>query len=111
MYSLEEAEAVEASIDVLPIVVRALGIGATRYLKVPFNTFELYLQGEHMLSGIDSATHTHTPSGPSQEVTGDIAVVFSPCVGDSHTGMSSSYRELEGHNRRRCGKMLGWALG
>jgi len=33
MYSSEDAEAVEASIDVLPIVVRALGIGATRYLK------------------------------------------------------------------------------
>ena len=38
MYSSEDAEAVEASIDVLPIVVRALGIGATRYLKVRFST-------------------------------------------------------------------------
>ncbi|KAH9956778.1 hypothetical protein BC827DRAFT_1229193 [Russula dissimulans] len=32
MYS-SEAEAVEASVEVLPIIVRALGIGATRYLK------------------------------------------------------------------------------
>ena len=36
MYCSEDAEAIEASIDVLPIVVRALGIGATRYLKVRF---------------------------------------------------------------------------
>lgn len=42
MYSSEEANAVEASIDALPIVVRALGIGATRYLKVPRSTFEGY---------------------------------------------------------------------
>lgn len=34
MYSSEDADAVEASVDVLPILVRALGIGATRYLKV-----------------------------------------------------------------------------
>jgi len=33
MYSSEDADAVEASVDVLPILVRALGIGATRYLK------------------------------------------------------------------------------
>jgi len=33
MYSSEDAEAVEASIDGLPMIVRALGIGATRYLK------------------------------------------------------------------------------
>jgi len=30
MYSSEDADAVEASVDVLPILVRALGIGATR---------------------------------------------------------------------------------
>jgi hypothetical protein len=39
MYSSEDADAVEASVDVLPILVRALGIGATRYLKVSFSTF------------------------------------------------------------------------
>jgi hypothetical protein len=33
MYSSEDADAVEASIEVLPILVRALGIGVTRYLK------------------------------------------------------------------------------
>ncbi|KAH9059363.1 hypothetical protein EDB87DRAFT_1622556 [Lactarius vividus] len=33
MYSSEDADTVEASVDVLPIVVRALGVGATRYLK------------------------------------------------------------------------------
>ncbi|KAF8495225.1 hypothetical protein F5888DRAFT_1713222 [Russula emetica] len=33
MYSSEDADAVEASVDVLPVLVRALGIGATRYLK------------------------------------------------------------------------------
>ena len=38
MYSGEDADAVEASVDVLPILVRALGIGATRYLKVNFST-------------------------------------------------------------------------
>ena len=48
MYSSEEAEAVEASIDVLPIIVRALGIGATRYLKVSFNKFEGYAQDDPM---------------------------------------------------------------
>jgi hypothetical protein len=36
MYSSEDADAVEASIEVLPILVRALGIGVTRYLKVRF---------------------------------------------------------------------------
>jgi len=43
MYS-SEAEAIEASIDVLPIVVRVLGIGATRYLKalVPQLTHPLH---------------------------------------------------------------------
>ena len=40
MYSSEDAEAVEASIDVLPIIVRALGIGATRYLKVRFQDIQ-----------------------------------------------------------------------
>jgi hypothetical protein len=38
MYSSEDADAVEASVGVLPILVRALGIGATRYLKVRSNT-------------------------------------------------------------------------
>lgn len=33
MYSSEDADTVEASVDVLPIVVRTLGVGATRYLK------------------------------------------------------------------------------
>ncbi|KAI0276156.1 hypothetical protein BGY98DRAFT_1090357 [Russula aff. rugulosa BPL654] len=33
MYSSEDPDAVEASVDALPILVRALGIGATRYLK------------------------------------------------------------------------------
>jgi len=33
MYSSEDAGTVEASVDVLPIVVRALGVGAVRYLK------------------------------------------------------------------------------
>jgi hypothetical protein len=37
MYSSEDVDAVEASVEVLPIVVRALGIGATRYLKVTFS--------------------------------------------------------------------------
>lgn len=36
MYSSEDADVIEASVDVLPILVRALGIGATRYLKVSF---------------------------------------------------------------------------
>jgi hypothetical protein len=34
MYSSEDVDAIEASVEVLPTVVRALGIGATRYLKV-----------------------------------------------------------------------------
>lgn len=38
MYSSEDADVVEASIDVLPILVRALGLGATRYLKVRSST-------------------------------------------------------------------------
>jgi hypothetical protein len=42
MYSSEDADAVEASVDVLPIVVRALGVGATRFLKVSTNTPRLY---------------------------------------------------------------------
>ncbi|KAH9991620.1 hypothetical protein BJV74DRAFT_884788 [Russula compacta] len=44
MYSSEDAEAVEASVDVLPIVVHALGIGAKRYLKalVPQLTHPLH---------------------------------------------------------------------
>jgi len=33
MYSSEDANTVEASVDVLPIVVRGLGVGSTRYLK------------------------------------------------------------------------------
>jgi hypothetical protein len=43
MYSSEDVDAVEASVDVLPILVRALGIGATRYLKVRFSTFTVRL--------------------------------------------------------------------
>ncbi|KAI9512928.1 hypothetical protein F5148DRAFT_972809, partial [Russula earlei] len=44
MYGSEDADAVEASVDVLPVVVRALGIGATRYLKalVPQLTHPLH---------------------------------------------------------------------
>jgi hypothetical protein len=38
MYSSEDPDAVEASVDVLPILVRALGIGATRYLKVSLSS-------------------------------------------------------------------------
>ena len=46
MYGSEDADAVEASVDVLPILVRALGIGATRYLKVSFNTFTQCLKDD-----------------------------------------------------------------
>ncbi|KAI0253036.1 hypothetical protein BJV78DRAFT_1196075 [Lactifluus subvellereus] len=44
MYSLEDADAVEASVNVLPVVVHALGIGTTRYLKalVPQLTHPLH---------------------------------------------------------------------
>ena len=34
MHSSEDADTVEASVDVLPIVVRVLGVGTTRCLKV-----------------------------------------------------------------------------
>ena len=40
MYSSEDAEAVEASVDVLPIIVRALGIGTTRFLKVRYQDIQ-----------------------------------------------------------------------
>lgn len=49
MYSSEDAEAVEASIDGLPMIVRALGIGATRYLKVRFNAFKLYSKDDQIV--------------------------------------------------------------
>ncbi|KAI0299764.1 hypothetical protein B0F90DRAFT_1727127 [Multifurca ochricompacta] len=44
MYSSEDADAVVASVDALPIVVCALGIGATRYMKalIPQLTHSLH---------------------------------------------------------------------
>jgi len=44
MYCSEDAEAIEASVGALPVVVHALGIGATRYLKalVPQLTHPLH---------------------------------------------------------------------
>ena len=41
MYSSEDVDTVGASVDVLPIVVRALGVGSTRYLKVSTNTLRV----------------------------------------------------------------------
>lgn len=61
MYSSEEADTVEASVDVLPIVVRALGVGATRYLKESTNTLRLCSKVDQV-SGAHPATHAPTPS-------------------------------------------------
>jgi len=85
MYS-SEAEAIEAGVDVLPIVVRALGIGATRYLKVSFDTFKGHSE-VNQVSGVGSAAHAPTPPCSFQGSANTAATVFSPCVGDSHTRM------------------------
>ena len=61
MYSSEDADTVEASVDVLPIVVRALGVGATRYLKVSVNTLGLGSKVDQV-SGANPATHAPAPS-------------------------------------------------
>jgi hypothetical protein len=110
MYSSEDADAVEASVGVLPILVRALGIGATRYLKVRFSTFSGRLEDDRM-SGVDSSAHVPTSCGSLQEAASNSPVVFPSCIGNSHTRMQPSYRELEEHDRRGCGKMLGRAFG
>ncbi len=63
MYSSQDADTVEASVDVLPVVVRALGIGTTRYLKVSTNTLVLPAR---MLTGcqalIPQLTHPLHPA-------------------------------------------------
>jgi Tti2 family len=86
MYSSEDPDAVEASIDVLSILVRALGVGATRYLKVSFNTFTYRLKDDQM-SGVDSSTYAPTPSGSLQEAANHSPIVFPSCIGNSHTRM------------------------
>jgi Tti2 family len=109
MYS-SEAEAVEASVEVLPIIVRALGIGATRYLKVPFDTFKGHSDVYQVWSGVGFAAHAPTSPGSFQGSANITAAVFPPCVGHSHTRMRAPHRELEEYYRRRCGKMLGHHL-
>src|SRR6266403_3288200 len=86
MYSSEDADAVEASVDVLPILVRALGIGATRYLKVRFSTFTGRLE-DNQISGVGSSAHAPTLSGSLQEAANNSTVVFPSCIRNSHTRM------------------------
>jgi len=86
MYSSEDADVVEASVDVLPILVHALGIGATRYLKVRFSIFTGCLEDDQM-SGIDSSAHAPTSCDPLQEAASNSPVVFPSCIGNSHTRM------------------------
>jgi hypothetical protein len=86
MYSSEDADAVEASIDVLPILVRALRIGATRYLKVRFGTSTGRLENDQM-SGVSSSAHAPTSCGSLQEAASDSPVVFPSCIGNGNTGM------------------------
>jgi hypothetical protein len=63
MYSSEDADTIEASSDVLPIVVRALGVGATRYLKVRGNNLTFYSQIDQA-PGSNPATHAPASSCP-----------------------------------------------
>ena len=86
MYSSEDADAIEASVDVLPILVRALGIGATRYLKVNFSTFTHHLKVDQ-ISGVDSSAYAPIASGSLQEAANNSPIVFSSCIENSHTRM------------------------
>ena len=100
MYSSEDADAVEASVDVLPILVRALGIGATRYLKASFSTSTTrrLKDDQIQISGVDPSAYAPTPSGSLQESANNSPIVFPSCTGNSDTRMWPSNRELEGHN-------------
>ncbi len=86
MYGSEDADAVEASVDVLPILVHALGIGATRYLKVRFSTFSGCSERDQV-SGVGSSTRAPTSSGSLQEAANNSPVVFPSCIGNCHTRM------------------------
>ena len=83
MYGLEDVDAIEASVDVLPVVVHALGMGTTRYLKVHSIVPRRYSEVDKML-GFGSTTHTPTTSGSLQEATHSVAVVFPSCIRSSY---------------------------
>jgi len=61
MYSSEDADTVEANVDVLPIVVHALGVGATRYLKVSMNTLRPSSKVDQCQALIPQLTHPLHP--------------------------------------------------
>jgi hypothetical protein len=61
MYGSEDADTVEASVDVLPNVVRALGVGSTRYLKVSMNTFRVYSRIDQYQALIPQLMHPLHP--------------------------------------------------
>lgn len=111
MYGSEDADTVEASVDVLPNVVRALGVGSTRYLKVSMNTFRVYSRIDQV-SGTNPATRAPTPSRSLYEAAQyHAAIVFPSCVGDGDARVCSTHPILEGYNCRRCGEVLGRTLG
>lgn len=87
MYSSEDPDAVEASVDALPILVRALGIGATRYLKASLSSTFTHRLKDDQMSGVDSPTYAPTPSGSLQEAANNSPIVFPSCIGNSHTRM------------------------
>lgn len=110
MYSSEDVDTVEASVDVLPIVVRALGVGATRYLKVRMNNLRDYSQIDQV-PGSNPATHAPACFCSLQEATFNAAIVFPSCIGDGDARVCSMHTTLEGYGSRRCSKMLGHTLG
>lgn len=46
-YSTSEPDALQASLDTLPIILKALGVGAARYLKVRCRTFRKSVSVQH----------------------------------------------------------------
>ena len=56
VYASSEEGVIRASLDVLPSVVHAMGIGTTRYLMVIISSTYQYIQSERLHEGNHSAT-------------------------------------------------------
>lgn len=64
IYGYQDPQAIEASVEVLPVLVTALGLGTVRYLKV-WDLYQItlnYLHERYVLQGSNTATDPSTPT-------------------------------------------------
>lgn len=120
LYASRDVSAIRASIDVLPIIVEALGIGSVRYLKVRLQIDVCLTQPNPSFIVDDSSTLTSPSSSTAR---GRIASVFcasgrryaetilSTGTQDNHTCLSAKNPVLERNDLGLSRTMLGSRSG